>query len=149
LVELLGDEGWDHLSRWHDQLLRSLIAEHGGEEIKTIGDGFFVAFERPASAIECAIKIQRRLAEHRQASGFAPGVRIGIHRAEASRRGLDYAGKGVNVAARIGAAAVGGEILASRETVAAASSRFAVSEPRTVELKGVAEPVDVVSIDWR
>jgi class 3 adenylate cyclase len=149
LVELIGDEGWDHLSRWHDQTLRSLIAELEGEEIKTIGDGFFAAFPRPGSAIECAVKIQRRLAEHRQSSGFAPGLRIGIHRAEATRRGLDYAGKGVNVAARIGAAAGAGEILASRETVEAASSSFGHSDPRAVQLKGLAEPIDVVSIDWR
>jgi class 3 adenylate cyclase len=149
LVELVGDEGWDSIIRSHDQALRSLFAEHGGEEVKTIGDGFFVAFERTDRAIECAVAIQRRLAAHRQTHGFAPAVRIGVHAAEATRKGLDYSGKGVNLAARIGGVASGGEILASAETVAASVPSVPHTEPRTVALKGIAEPVEVVSIDWR
>jgi class 3 adenylate cyclase len=149
LVELLGDEAWDHLSRWHDQTLRSLIAEHGGEEIKTIGDGFFVAFERPDAAIETAVMIHRRLAEHRQASGFAPGVRIGIHQAEATRKGQDYAGKGVNLAARIGALATRDEILVSLQTLDASARPFAHSASRSVSLRGLSDPVDVAGVEWR
>jgi class 3 adenylate cyclase len=99
-------------------------------------------------AIECAVAIQRALAEHRRTSGFAPGVRIGVHAAEANRRGNDYSGKGVHVAARIAALAGGGQVLASAETAAGLSGAFTVSEPRPVTLKGVSEPVDVVSIAW-
>jgi class 3 adenylate cyclase len=47
----LGDEAWDHLLRWHDHTLRSLFARHGGEEVNRIGDGFFVAFDRPEPAV--------------------------------------------------------------------------------------------------
>jgi class 3 adenylate cyclase len=148
LVESLGDEEWDSLIQWHDQALRSLFAEHGGEEIKTIGDGFFVTFQKPDRAMECAVAIQRGLAAHRQSVGFAPAVRIGVHAAEATRRGLDYSGKGVNLAARIGAVASGGEILASSETVTASARPFRVTERGAVALKGFAEPVEVVSIDW-
>jgi class 3 adenylate cyclase len=149
LVEMLGDEGWEHLSRWHDDTLRSLIAQSGGEEVKTIGDGFFAAFDRSEDAVRCAVAIQRELVAHRRASGFAPNVRIGIHAAEATRRGVDYAGRGVNEAGRIGALATGGEILVSASSIDGSGVPFALSEARTVTLKGLSDPVDVVAVDWR
>jgi class 3 adenylate cyclase len=56
----------------------------------------------------------------------------------------------VHVAARIGAAASSEEILVSSATLAAArSSRYGLSEPRRVTLKGVADPIEVRSVDWR
>ena len=125
------------------------MAEQGGEEIKTTGDGFFLAFPSPDQALQAAVDIQRRLADQRQQHGFAPAVRIGIHRSEAQRSGLDYIGSGVNVAARIGAEAGGGEILASAVTLDAARRRYAELIRRSAELKGVSEPVEVVGIDWR
>jgi len=149
LVEALGDEAWAALLRWHDDTLRSLFAGHQGEEVSETGDGFFVGFDSPEAALACAVAIQRRLAEHRQTQGFAPGVRIGIHRAEATRKGSDYAGKGVNLASRIAAVATGGEIVASAETLKAVGSSVAHSGARTVEMKGISAPVEVVSIDWR
>ena len=148
LAELLGDEGWERLLRWHDQILRSLVAERGGEEIKRTGDGFFLAFDDPGPAIECAIAIQRRLAEQGRSQGFAPTVRIGVHRDQATRVGLDYIGRGVNLAARIGAIAAGGEVLVSAATFDAAGRPLDVMERRTVELKGMSEPVEVVSLAW-
>ena len=149
LVEAIGDEAWADLVRWHDQTLRSLFAAHEGEEIDHAGDGFFVAFPDPASAVECAVAIQRTLGEHRRAHGFSPQVRIGLHATEASRRGLGYKGKGVHEAARIAALAQGGEIVASRKTVDSGQARFALSDARSVALKGIEAPVEVVSIDWR
>ena len=149
LVEAIGDEAWEDLLRWHDQTLRSLFAEHSGEEIKHAGDGFFVAFDGAAAAVDCAAAIQRTLVDHRREHGFAVQVRIGLHAAEATRRGRDYAGKGVHQAARIAALAEGGEILASQETLAEAPVRFSASEPRSVSLKGISEPVPVVAIEWR
>jgi class 3 adenylate cyclase/Flp pilus assembly protein TadD len=148
LVEALGDDAWEELIRWHDQNLRATFDRHGGNEVRHTGDGFFVVFQDAPAAIEAAVAIQRTLAEHRKAHGFAPQVRIGLHQAEASIRAMDYAGQAVHQAARIGSLAEGGQILASRETVAG-SARFPVSEPRSVTLKGVSEPVEVVSIDWR
>ena len=112
------------------------------------GDGFFAAFDSSRRAVECAVAVQRALAEHRRTHGFAPAVRIGIHASEANRRGDDYSGKGVHVAARIAALAGGGEILASAQTAAEASQWCSVSEPRTVELKGVSGDVEVVSVSW-
>jgi class 3 adenylate cyclase len=148
LVEALGDEAWDHLLHWHDETLRSLVASYGGQEVNRIGDGFFVAFDGPKAAADCARAIQQALARHRQEHGFSPQVRIGIHEAEATRKGSDYQGKGVHMAARIGALAAGGEILASR-SAAAHLGRLALSSLRTVKLKGLSEPVEVISIDWQ
>lgn len=147
LVEAIGDEAWEGVLGWHDQTLRKLFTNHCGEEVKQIGDGFFVAFENPYEAVECAVGIQRRLAEHRKEHGFAPQVRVGLHSVEATRKGQDYGGKGVHEAARIGALARGGEILASADVIQAARARFPVSATRTVELKGVSEPMAVATID--
>jgi len=79
--------------------------------------------------------------------GFACPVRIGLHSAEANRRGADYSGVGVHVAARVAALAGGGEILATEETIAAAG-KVATSEPRTVTVKGVSVPVTLAVISW-
>jgi class 3 adenylate cyclase len=148
LVEALGDDAWQELIRWHDQSLRAIFNRYGGAEVRQTGDGFFVAFEDAAAAIEAAVAVQRSLAEQRRSQGFAPQVRIGLHEAEASTRAVDFAGRGVHEAARIGSLAGGGQILASVNTVQSAASRFPLSAPRSVTLKGVSQPVDVVTIEW-
>ncbi len=147
LVEALGDDAWETLLRWHDETLRALFTAHGGEEVTATGDGFFVGFESPEAALACAVAIQRRLAEHRQSAGFAPQVRVGVHASQATQVAQNYRGKGVHEAARIAALAAGGEIFASRDT--AVGSRYPLSEPMTVTLKGIAEPMEVVSVGWR
>jgi class 3 adenylate cyclase len=148
LAEAMGDEAWEHLLRWHDDALRGLFARHGGEVVTSTGDGFFVAFDSSSRAVDCAASIQRALAEHRRTHGFAPGVRIGIHAADATRRGEDYSGVGVHVAARIAALAEGGQVLASAATANEVDGPCPVTDFRTVTLKGVTAPVDVVTIDW-
>lgn len=148
LVELLGDEAWDHLLRWHDQTFRDLFARHAGEEVNRLGDGFFVAFEGPETALSCAVAVQQALAAHRRDHGFAPDVRVGIHAAEATHQDGDYQGQGVHQAARIGAAASAGEILVSRSTLGDLEG-FRCSPPRTIALKGFSEPVLVVAVEWR
>jgi class 3 adenylate cyclase len=95
------------------------------------------------------VAVQRALAEHRRAHGFAPVVRIGVHAAEATRRGQDYSGGEVHKAARIAALAEGGEILASAETLTWADGELTVSGSREVALKGITQPVEVARIEWR
>jgi class 3 adenylate cyclase len=146
LIEAMGDEAWESLIRWHDEALRSQFAAHRGDEVAATGDGFFVAFESPDEAIACAVAIQRRLADQRRTQGFAPQVRIGVHAAGATQVGQNFTGKGVHEASRIAGLAEGGEILSSRDT--ATGGRFPVSEPRTVNIRGMAEPIEVVSVDW-
>ena len=148
LAEAIGDEAWSELLRWHDETLQSLFAANKGEEVVPTGDGFFVGFDSPDAAVTCAVAIQRRLAEHRKQHGFAPRVRIGLHASGAAQVGKSFRGKGVHEAARIAALAAGGEILASRTTIGS-SSPYPVSEPRMVTLRGISEPVEIVSIDWR
>ena len=147
LIEAIGDDAWESVLRWHNDTLRALFNAHRGEEIDNPGDGFFVSFESPEAALACAVAIQRKLAEHRQTAGFAPQVRIGVHAAAASRVGATLAGKGVHEAARISAQAEGGEIIASVETTA--GTAYSVSQPRTLTLKGISEPVDTVLVDWK
>jgi len=150
LIELIGDAAWEEMLSWHDRELRKAFAKARGDEVNHTGDGFFVAFDRARDGIDCAVDIQRRLARHRREHGFAPWVRIGLHSAEATRRGSDYSGRGVHIAARVGAAAGRDEILATASvTTASNESTYALSEPRELELKGVRGTVEVRAVDWR
>lgn len=149
LVRLIGDSSWNDLIAWHDRVLREGFAEHRGAEVRHTGDGFFVSFDDAADAVRCAVAIQRRLKTHRREHGFAPLVRMGLHSAEASPHGTDYAGHGVHIAARVAAEAQGEEVVVSSATLDAAGPLdLAVSEPRSVTLKGVAEPVAIRTVAW-
>ncbi len=148
LVEAIGDEAWANVVRWHDQTLRSLFAMYSGEEVDHAGDGFFIAFHDAGAAMECAVAIQRALAEHRHTHGFAPQVRVGLHAGQVVQTGGKYKGKGVHEAARIGALAEGGEIVISSETLAAVPLRFSATNPRTVTLKDISQPVTVYTLNW-
>jgi class 3 adenylate cyclase/predicted negative regulator of RcsB-dependent stress response len=148
LLEAVGDDAWNDLRRWHDETLRDSVAANGGEEVDHTGDGFFVSFGDAASAVTCAQEIQRRLAEHRRDHGFAPRVRIGLHAADATRVGSNYTGMGVHAAARVAAEAGAGEIVVSAASVEGLEG-LELTDRRSVGLKGIAEPVEIVSIGWR
>ena len=148
LAEAMGDAAWEQLLRWHDRTLRAEFARWRGEEVKHGGDGFFVAFGQPDDAIACATRIQRALARHRAEHGFAPTVRIGLHAGEATSRDDDYFGSAVTRASRISAAAGGGEVLVSADLLASCGRTVPVAGERTLELKGIAEPVVAVVVDW-
>jgi class 3 adenylate cyclase len=147
LAEALGDQAWEAVLRNHDDLIRTMVAAARGEVVNSTGDGFFIAFDGARQAIDCAIGIQQALRDIRAKVGFACPVRIGLHTAEANRRGTDYSGMGVHVAARVAALAEGREIVATLDTIAAAGT-VASSEPRTVAVKGVSTPVTFVTISW-
>jgi class 3 adenylate cyclase len=149
LAEAMGDDAWDMVIRSHDRVMRAAAAEFHGEEVKATGDGFFFAFADADDAIQAAIGMQRGLAEQRDAQAFAPQVRIGVHQAQANRVGLDYAGTGVNQAARIGSAGDAGEILVSATSLAGTRQPLAERERRTETLKGLSDPVELVSVDWQ
>jgi class 3 adenylate cyclase/tetratricopeptide (TPR) repeat protein len=147
LVEAIGDRAWRDLRRWHDATLRSLFERHGGREVDHAGDGFFVVFEDARRAVDCAVAIQRMLADHRRASGFAPAVRIGLHSGDAEPDGAAVTGSAVHIAARVVAAAEGGAILATQATIREA--RVAPAGRATeMALRGVAEPVSIVPLAW-
>jgi len=146
LMLAIGDEAWGDLLAWHERAVRAIVEEHGGEEVKHGGDGFFLTFPDVSCGVECATAIQRRLADHRKTAGFAPQVRIGLHFSEATARDGDYFGIGVNEAARIGAAAEGGEVLVSESSIEGLG--LPVSQVREVTLKGIKKPSRVAVLDW-
>jgi class 3 adenylate cyclase len=149
LAELIGDDAWHQLKRWHDDLIRSLVVEQGGEVVDSTGDGFFLAFPQARAALNAAIAIQRSLAEHRRTAGFAPKVRIGVQVADAVRDRSGYSGIGVHAAARIAASAGADEILAGMATIRAVGELVEHDDPQTLQLKGLSEPVPVASVRWR
>jgi class 3 adenylate cyclase len=149
LLEALGDDAWADLLRWHDNALRAQFAAHHGQEVHYTGDGFFAAFTSAADALRCAECIQRKLATHRRVSGFAPQVRIGVHVDEATMDSSnDYHGRGVHVAARVGAEAGAGEVLVSRQALDAAGPDFVPAGSRVVALKGLTRQLELLSLRW-
>ena len=109
LLQELGDDYADVLAE-HRRLLRDAFVRHGGVEVDTQGDAFFVAFARASGALAVAAEARERLAE-------GPiRVRIGIHTGEAMVRDEGYVGIDVHRAARIAAAGHGGQILVSQST---------------------------------
>jgi class 3 adenylate cyclase len=113
LTESLGDRGWQELLRKHNGLIREQIRAYDGFEVKTMGDGFMVAFQSAKKGLECAIAIQRAFAEHNASDGQHVKVRIGLHAGEAIKEGDDFYGKNVIMASRVAGKAAGGEILVS------------------------------------
>lgn len=99
----------------HHAAVRAAIAEYGGHEVDTAGDGFFVAFERAADAVAAAAAAQRALHEA-ETTDEPLRVRMGIHTAEPFVDDGAYLGVGVHRAARICAAGHGGQILLSNAT---------------------------------
>jgi class 3 adenylate cyclase len=142
LASSLEDRHWLNVLRRHDETLRAIFADHGGQVVDHTGDGFFAAFEDPAEAVQAAIAVQRAVSQE-----FEFDLRIGVHADGALQREHNYHGKGVHAAARIGAAAAGQEILASRDTMAALP-QFATSDHREIALKGFKDDVPVCSVVW-
>ncbi len=138
LVEALGDRRWLDLLRLHNALVREQIERHRGYEVKTVGDGFMVAFSSADAAVACATDIQRALAEFNAGSRAPPlRVRIGAHTGSALRDEDDYFGREVNMAARVSAAAAGGEVLVSDAVRARLSTPVAFAPASTQHLKGM------------
>jgi class 3 adenylate cyclase len=100
----------------HQRLLREAFSGANGQEIDTQGDSFFVAFARARDAVAAAIAAQRALAGHHWPDNSYLRVRIGIHTADPELGADRFVGLGVHRAARICAAAHGGQILVSNAT---------------------------------
>jgi class 3 adenylate cyclase len=127
----------------HDETIKRLASDHGGEVVKSTGDGFFLAFPQPSAAVDAAVAIQKQL----ELQAFPAEVRIGLHTTEAQDDSGDYHGEGINLAARIGELAGGGQILASCNSITGIP--LVCSSPEEAQLKGVSEAVQITSIDWR
>jgi serine/threonine protein kinase/class 3 adenylate cyclase len=140
LTEHLGDQAWQELLRKHNALIREQIRAHDGYEVKTMGDGFMVAFQSAKKGLDCAVGIQRAFNRHNATHGEHVKVRIGLHAGEAIKDGDDFYGKNVILASRVAGKAVGGEILVSsllRQLVESSVGAAMFGEAREVELKGL------------
>ena len=100
----------------HRRLVRAAIATCGGREVDTQGDAFFAVFASARQAVLCALEIQRALAAQDWPGGARVRVRIGVHTGQAVPAGGGYTGLAVHRAARICAAARGGQVLVSQPT---------------------------------
>jgi predicted ATPase/class 3 adenylate cyclase len=98
----------------HRALLRAAFAAHNGHEIGTEGDSFFVVFARAREAVAAALAAQRSLAAHPWPEGAPVRVRMGLHSGEGNPQDGGYVGLDVHRAARVAAAAHGGQVLLSR-----------------------------------
>jgi class 3 adenylate cyclase len=134
-----GDDGAADVAIEFYRRVRALLPEHRAEEIKAIGDALMIRCEDPSLAIELGLRIVSELDEDPD----FPAVRVGVNTGTAVDREGDWYGAGVNVAARLCAAAGGGEVLVSEETHEAAGplGRVGLGERRLHWLKNVTEPV--------
>jgi class 3 adenylate cyclase len=149
LIGAIGDDAWADLISWHDRTLRDIFVNYGGDEVNHTGDGFFATFDSPDDAARCAIEIQRTLRQHRKDTGFAPKVRIGIHSGPILEADGELVGQQVHLAARIGSAAAGEEILLSHHAVVELDDTYRLGDQYDVDAKGIAEPVTVAPLDWK
>jgi class 3 adenylate cyclase/DNA-binding NarL/FixJ family response regulator len=117
LLKQLGDE-YALLLDEHHRLFRTLFQKHGGREVDTQGDAFFVVFSRAKDAVAAALAGQRAVAAQPWPQQVAVRVRMGMHTGEPSVAAERYVGLGVHRAARISSAAHGGQILLSDATFA-------------------------------
>lgn len=115
IAQAAGDD-WPALLAEHDRLVRQAITADAGVVVKTEGDGFFAVFSSARDAVASAAAAQRALAEHDWPMGRRLRVRIGLHTGLGMLGGDDYVGIDVHRAARIAAAAHGGQSVLSEPT---------------------------------
>lgn len=114
LLHELGD-AYDEALTVHRRILRDAFTKHDGQELNTEGDAFFVAFERASDAIAASIAFQLALQDH-DWPHEPIRVRAGLHTGEARIVDNDLVGMAIHEAARIAAAAHGGQVLVSGAT---------------------------------
>jgi class 3 adenylate cyclase len=154
MMSSLGDQRGREVLREHEQITREVLHEHGGTEIKALGDGFMASFSRITSALNCAVALQRRIEDRNTSpeSADAPplALRIGLNAGEPIEENGDLFGATVILASRIAGAAGGGEILVSNAVrELSAGKGFIFRDRGTFDAKGFDEPVPIWDVDWR
>ncbi len=115
-MEGLGDAVGMDVIRTHERLVRAVVHTHGGREIKSMGDGFMVAFDAPAKGIACALDVQEALHEHNASHPEQSiNVRMGLNVGPVIEEGGDLYGTTVNATSRIAAKARSGQVLVSED----------------------------------
>ena len=131
VLEELGSQGYADALTEHRRVVRAACAAHGGVEVDTQGDAFFVAFPTAPGALAATAEMTEALA----ASPIA--VRVGVHTGTPFVTEEGYVGIDVHRAARIAAAGHGGQVLVSSAT--AALVRPGDGQPRGVVLRDLGE----------
>jgi class 3 adenylate cyclase len=147
-----GDTAAHEIMSTHNELVRHQIEQHAGHEVKTIGDSFMVAFDSARRAVECAIAVQRSLADHNRRHPDEPVVvRIGLHTGEAISEGGDLFGSSVDAAARIMSHAAGEQILVSEvlKAVMGAAREIQFLDRGRFRLKGFPDRWHLFEVAWR
>ena len=143
-------EAADELRRDHFSLLRRVLAESGGTEVKSLGDGIMASFPAASSALACAVSMQQQveLAGRRGADRLA--MRVGLSAGEVTREGEDCFGDPVIEAARLCARAEAGQILLTSlvQAMAGRRSTYVLRPLGELELKGVVGAVGTLELEW-
>jgi class 3 adenylate cyclase len=150
LTQRLGDAKARDLLRQHERMVREALKAHGGSELKTTGDGFMASFSSATRALECSIAMQRAFAAHNESAQEPILVRVGMNAGEPIAEDEDLFGTAVIEAARIAAAAKGGEILVSNVVRELAKGKdFLFTDRGEANLKGFDEPVRLYEVRWQ
>ena len=147
----LGDEAGDDFRRRFFSDLRQCVTDNGGVEVKNLGDGLMVVFERSAiDAIRCADQMHDAAERFDRVDPVL--LRVGISVGEVAHEDLDWFGTPVVEAARLCAVAGSAQTLAPALLETLVGSRGSAHRFRPVglmTLKGLAAPMSVVEIDGR
>ena len=150
LLSRVGEDQGDALRRDHFALLRAVIVETGGREIKNVGDGLMVVFSSASVAVGAAVAMQQRIEIRNRRAEERFLVRVGVSVGDADNEDGDYFGTPVIEAARLCAAAEGGQIVTTEIVRALTGSRGGHHfEPLgMLALKGLNVPVPACSVQW-
>lgn len=143
----LGEERWHAAITAHLDSISDLVEDEGGSVVKTLGDGGMFVFESGAAALRAATRIQQVVSESSEPDLV---VRVGVHTGDVVQTEDDYVGTTVAKAARVAAAADGGQILVSTTTAGLVNaSEFEFGESITVELKGLNGSHHLQPLNWQ
>jgi len=137
-----GDAAAVSLLREVDLAVSSAVGAHDGDVVKRLGDGLMAVFEQPQSAVEAGQQAVRAVGRI-DMQGYRPQLRVGAHVGRPRKLGGDYLGVDVNVAARVAAAAEGGEVLVSERLLPRLDSGKVRLRPRRFAAKGAPEGLRV------
>jgi adenylate cyclase len=138
LAETVGDETALQVLDRIETVVRRLLVEHDGKMVKSVGDGFMLAFREPASAVNFSLATQAELGS----DSDLPAIRVGINAGPALYRTGDYLGSAVNVASRVVNAAMAGQIVMTEPVAKAASDAgIPVEELGVRMMRGVDDPI--------